>query len=139
MFCDKCGCKLKDEETVCPNCETKITDVETVDLIQIFGSDKIYFDDFKKIFKLVTSSIFGTQKNKNLRNITFIFISIFGICIFICLGAFIPSIINFIFSIQNIFDSFWKFFGISPRIGGNIIFAGIVVIVFLILKNNKKM
>lgn len=140
MFCNKCGCELKDGENICLACGNDITKVDIPDLMEkLEKNDSLYFEDIVELFKLMIASITGKEKNKKIRNITIIFVYVIGISLFIFLGAFIRPIGYFILNIKNSFDSFWMAFGISPRIGGDILFFGIFIgIIFILKKNSEK-
>ena len=139
MYCDKCGCQLKDGENICPACGNDITKVDVPDLMErLEKNEKIYFEDLGELFNLVISSLTGKQKNKKLRNITLLIVYVIGISIFIFLGAFVRPIGYFLLNIQNSFDAFWGFFGISPKTGGDIIFFGIIICIFFIIQKNSE-
>lgn len=94
--------------------------------------------DGENICPACGNDITGKQKNIRIRNITLIFVFIIGISLFIFLAAFIRPIGYFLLNIRNAFDSFWMAFGISPRIGGDILFFGIFIVIIFILKKIAK-
>ncbi len=94
--------------------------------------------DGENICPACGNDITGKQKNIRIRNITLIFVFIIGISLFIFLGAFIPPIGYFLLNIRNAFDSFYGFFGISPKVGGDILFFEIIIGIFFILQKNSE-